>query len=608
MDGTATRRVFGLWTTVRHWLLEILSLLASVGLLCTLVAVLNVFDNQPLSTVLLPASLSLNSVVAIIGVVAKGCFSVPLLECVSQWKWNWFHRSRPVDHFDAFDQASRGLWGSAALVWRFHFRHAATLGAAVYVISVMVSLFTQETIAYVPGVVRLDDSPAPSVRQVYHWGLDDLHKKFGDLAVDAALLTSLFDERGARTAIDVLATCSSANCTFPTFTTLSVCSDIVEITSSIISRNVTNAEVPWDLASDSETRYLGGAPGSAGDEAAQFIRNFSSGVEVILPNDFAIRIPNMNIAHLSPMNGTVAFKDDIRYRVGLIDMAAIFYNGDTKIPNGPNPTPIRAFEVLFYMCVNTYDVNVTNSIISSTAVSSHHTPTVSGAEAPLGCGALCNGTGSGTGTISNIAFHAGDSEYSVDVSSAQYIGASIARYLSGWRASTNKGEDIIHGYSAYKLMDDFDSYPAFGPEPSLSLVARRAAAGLNQVIQSTEWGNSIVVWGQAWESTVFIRVQWGWLGLLAGEIGLAIAFFCYTVYATHRIGIKPLKSSSMATLLALDAQARTAVEDAVSAEKGESGWARMDLDETKVRLQLKDRHLVLDSDDKTDKEAGLLTP
>jgi hypothetical protein len=52
-------------------------------------------------------------------------------------------------------------------------------------------------------------------------------------------------------------------------------------------------------------------------------------------------------------------------------------------------------------------------------------------------------------------------------------------------------------------------------------------------IQDTQWGNSILLWGQAWENTVFIRVQWGWLGLLAGEIGLAIVFVCYTVYATH---------------------------------------------------------------------------
>jgi hypothetical protein len=83
-------------------------------------------------------------------------------------------------------------------------------------------------------------------------------------------------------------------------------------------------------------------------------------------------------------------------------------------------------------------------------------------------------------------------------------------------------------------------------------------------IQSTKWGNSILIWGQAWETTVFARVQWGWLGLLAGEIGMAIAFFCYTVYATHQMGVKPLKSSSMATLLALDAQSRVAVEGGVA--------------------------------------------
>jgi hypothetical protein len=164
MDGSVTRKAWELWTIIRHWILEIVSLFGSVTFLCALIAVLNVYNNRPLETVSLPASLSLNTIVAIIGFAAKGCFTIPLLECLSQWKWNWFHRPRSVDHFNAFDQASRGLWGSAKLLWRLNFRHGVTLGAAIYIISIVVSLFTQETIAYVPGDVRTGSPQSASVR------------------------------------------------------------------------------------------------------------------------------------------------------------------------------------------------------------------------------------------------------------------------------------------------------------------------------------------------------------------------------------------------------------------------------------------------------------
>jgi hypothetical protein len=58
--------------------------------------------------------------------------------------------------------------------------------------------------------------------------------------------------------------------------------------------------------------------------------------------------------------------------------------------------------------------------------------------------------------------------------------------------------------------------------------------------------------------------------------------------------VKPLKSSSFATLLALDAQSRTAVEEVVRAEKAGREATGMDADSLNVRLQLRDRRLVLD--------------
>jgi len=47
----------------------------------------------------------------------------PVAECISQLKWNWFEKERPLADFETFDKASRGVLGSIYLLgllkWRY---------------------------------------------------------------------------------------------------------------------------------------------------------------------------------------------------------------------------------------------------------------------------------------------------------------------------------------------------------------------------------------------------------------------------------------------------------------------------------------------------------
>jgi hypothetical protein len=42
---------------------------------------------------------------------------------ISQLKWSWFSRDRPLIDFEQFDLASRGPWGSFLLVLRLQSRY-----------------------------------------------------------------------------------------------------------------------------------------------------------------------------------------------------------------------------------------------------------------------------------------------------------------------------------------------------------------------------------------------------------------------------------------------------------------------------------------------------
>lgn len=97
------------------WLLEILSLLASLIFFSVLVVLLLLFDGKP---VFQWHRVSLNALVAIVSTATKACLAFAVAEAMAQWKWIWFaQRSRPLVDFNRIDQASRGTVGSLQLIW-----------------------------------------------------------------------------------------------------------------------------------------------------------------------------------------------------------------------------------------------------------------------------------------------------------------------------------------------------------------------------------------------------------------------------------------------------------------------------------------------------------
>lgn len=102
---------------------------------------------------------------------------------------------------------------------------------------------------------------------------------------------------------------------------------------------------------------------------------------------------------------------------------------------------------------------------------------------------------------------------------------------------------------------------------------------------------------------MFVNVRWGWLGFLAMQLVLATAFIVFTTFATRKAAVPVLKSSSMATLLALDAEVRQNL-----------GWvdelsdAEQRAKQTRVRFDNKNLVLVRDTDEDMDEAARLSVP
>ena len=63
--------------------------------------------------------LTLNAVVAFVATLCRASMVIPIAECISQLKWNSFASGkRPLKDLYAFDQASRGPYGSMVLLFK----------------------------------------------------------------------------------------------------------------------------------------------------------------------------------------------------------------------------------------------------------------------------------------------------------------------------------------------------------------------------------------------------------------------------------------------------------------------------------------------------------
>lgn len=92
--------------------------------------------------------------------------------------------------------------------------------------------------------------------------------------------------------------------------------------------------------------------------------------------------------------------------------------------------------------------------------------------------------------------------------------------------------------------------------------------------------------GTALAPVVFIRVNWPWLTFLAAQILLTTIFLMATIIQTANLGVEVMKSSTIATLFAIDNRdglqheavapgLRRAVDKSVMGElqRREDGWS-----------------------------------
>ncbi|KAI3316630.1 hypothetical protein HD806DRAFT_552157 [Xylariaceae sp. AK1471] len=103
------------------WWWEIFAAIISLFGVLLIVALLFKIDKTPLNSWLLP--IQPNSLLSVLTTASKTFLLVPVTSCISQLKWRHFSLGpRPLNQLQLFDDASRGPWGSAVMMFKLIFQ------------------------------------------------------------------------------------------------------------------------------------------------------------------------------------------------------------------------------------------------------------------------------------------------------------------------------------------------------------------------------------------------------------------------------------------------------------------------------------------------------
>ncbi|TDZ33789.1 hypothetical protein C8035_v010915 [Colletotrichum spinosum] len=225
------------------WLPEISWRIVSIGSVVALVTVLSQFDGEQLPQ--WPLGLTLNTLVAFLGTLARAAFVIPVSESLSQLKWVWFRQPRTLKDFQDFDAASRGVWGSLLLLKTTKGWSPSFISAVVLVSAILTSTLTQSAVRYPVRMAPINASEQATVSRstYYFYNSAGTHNNLiYRQSVDQHLFEGLNYDY-AKTYPLTQARCPTSDCSWDTYSSLSVCTRYWNVTDSL---NVTSKRVNTD--------------------------------------------------------------------------------------------------------------------------------------------------------------------------------------------------------------------------------------------------------------------------------------------------------------------------------------------------------------------------
>ncbi|OAL31163.1 hypothetical protein AYO22_01196 [Fonsecaea multimorphosa] len=210
-----------------NWVWELSAALLCICILAAIAAILFVYDNRPIPD--LPDGLTINAIVSLLAGFANAALLAVLASALRQEKWLWFiGKPRPLNTVDAFEEASRGPYGSLLLILSRRGSYRALVAALVTVLALGFEPFLQQVLN---TVVR--DNPVPSQPASIRTPTSYNESVSGNLGGSGLSLNALIGAFGGAAGAIPNPICPSGNCTWPVYNTLAMCTMCTDMTSHV---------------------------------------------------------------------------------------------------------------------------------------------------------------------------------------------------------------------------------------------------------------------------------------------------------------------------------------------------------------------------------------
>jgi hypothetical protein len=234
------------WINVLNdwWWWELGSVLLSCACFIAIVITLWIVQERSLSS--WHSVISPNALVSTLATISKASIMLAVAACISQLKWLYFERApHRIQDIRIFDDASRGPLGAVNLLMRLGPREVFSrqsggagwsFWASVLTILALASdPFAQQILSFPLRIVPNLSDPASafiSASQIYDTGITPFQRNVQDLNVDMAMQGAV--QNGLYNLSSPMTFgCTTANCTWPTFYTLGMCSSCNNVTDRV---------------------------------------------------------------------------------------------------------------------------------------------------------------------------------------------------------------------------------------------------------------------------------------------------------------------------------------------------------------------------------------
>ncbi|KAI1874303.1 uncharacterized protein JN550_002882 [Neoarthrinium moseri] len=513
------------------WIFESVAWLISAIALAIIIAVVAITDGKPLPT--WPMHITLNSFVSFMSTLMKAAAVVPVAECISQLKWLWFRRAGAVHDIQTFDEASRGTWGSAKLLFVTRGIHLAKLGALITIIMLAIDPFVQQVITYQKEPIMSTHSnssvPIASMYSDYSFG-SMMALREPTMTMKAAINNGMYDTADTpQLDFPISATCATGNCTWPsTYKSLAVCSKCSN-TTSLMTTSCDEPFGPWPAMCN---YTLPNSMFFNGQLRGNMYLNSSGSYDSLAYNN-----SQSTFATLSTMRG-------------LHDLSST------------NLLGVVSNECVLYFCVNEYHSNVTNGAFTETLVASY-----TGDRNPED---QQNITISVPGT---------GKEYWVGAQSWYALRSHFLDYwtgnVSGSTGRLSSTSDILTALYTFGEDGSGSGTQKIGGEND---TVAAIAAAMTKVLRMYDIPSNTSLWvtnatalnattsdrfalGTAWTIETFVHVRWLWMILPIVLEVLILGFLVGTILQSNRSGLPGWKSSTLPLIQGKLSEMREAIAE-----------------------------------------------